>query len=316
MSVFTRGSVKFKNIEIAQGGVKIGIGGIFDLPVTNYFVDATLGNSGNSGLGWGTGVALANISQAITKVTALGTRGRGRIYVAPAGYTGDFITSLNTEAPFCALIAVSPTMQSRGAAWLASSTATEPNLTVRARGWLIDGFEFDAPATDGCIFLDGTTSNASARYTEIANCLFVGAQAGSTDFAVDTNATNPLCVIRDSMAILFASRVITSTDIDFQQCEIYNFTFDDCANYIAPKNSKGFSQGKIHDCTFNEKGGSYTATLKIDMRGGQYNVIGPNNFLAGTYDNSGGYYESGTDIWRGNATQDHPSTTAQANPAA
>lgn len=303
----------------ARGAVKLGFGA--DLPGVDYYVDGELGNSGNDGLGWGGDRALATISQAMIKAATYGAslgqrRGRVRIYVAPDGYTEDIITPLNTVCPFGSLIGVTPTRRSTGAAWIISSTATEPALTVRARGWLIEGFEFDANTTDGCIYLDGTTSNSLARYTEIAHCLFVGAQAGSTDFAVDTNATNPLCVIRDSMAILFASRVITSSTVTAQQWEIYNFVFDDSANYIAPKGSKGFAQGHIHDCTFNERGGSYAATLKIDMRGGQYNMVGPNNFLSGTYDNSGGYYESGNDIWRGNYTEDHPSSVAQGEPAA
>lgn len=301
------------NLEAYNNGNEI-----FQYPFgTNYYVDDVNGVDTNSGLSWAK--AFLTISTAMTAAAALGAstvrRGGVSIYAAPGGYTEDIITPLNTECPFGSLIGITPTRRSTGAAYITSSTTTEPALTVRARGWLIEGFEFDANTTDGCIFLDGTTSNSLARYTEIANCLFVGAQAGSTDFAVDTNATNPLCVIRDSMAILFASRVITSTNVDAQQWEIYNFNFDDCANYIAPRNSKGFSQGNIHDCTFNEKGGSYTATLKIDMRGGQYNMVGPNNFLSGTYNNSGGYYESGTDIWRGNVTQDHPSSTAQAEPA-
>ena len=131
MSVFERGSVKFKNIEIAQGGVRIGLGGV-NLPTTDYFVDATLGASGNSGLGWGTGVALATISQAVTKVTALATRGRARIFVAPGAYTEDVVTPTNALGPFGALIAVNPTSESRGAAWLISSTAsyqTQPSIS-------------------------------------------------------------------------------------------------------------------------------------------------------------------------------------------
>ncbi len=177
--ILHRGNHIFKNLSIAQGGVTEGLGGGTQEPVTKYFVDGTLGASGNSGLGWGTGVALATISQAMTKVTALGTRGRGRIYVAPAGYTEDIITSLNTESPFGALVAVNPTLRSYGAAWIISSTTTEPAITVRARGWSIDGFEVDANTTDGCIFLDGTTSNALAQATEIANCHLAGIQSGS-----------------------------------------------------------------------------------------------------------------------------------------
>lgn len=313
MATFERGSVKFKNIEIAQGGVKIGLGGV-DPPTTDYFVDDTLGAAGNSGLGWGTSVALKTISQAMTKVRALGTRGRARVFVAPGGYTEDIITPLNAVlnvGPFGQLIAVNPTKRSVGAAWVISGTTTEPALTVRARGWLIDGFEFDSNTDDGCIYLDGTTSNSNPKFTEIANCLFSGLYSGSTDFGVDTNHAAQLVVIRDSIFFGFANRAITASTVVTEQWEIARCNFLNSANYIAPKGSKGFAESYIHECVFFNQGGLFEPTIMIDMRVGRYNHI-TRNMLGGAYSEAGGYYASSTDFWYGNETS---ASHQAANPA-
>ena len=298
MSVFTRGSVKFKNIEIAQGGVKIGLGGV-DPPTTDYFVDDTLGAAGNSGLGWGTSVALKPISQAMTKVTALGTRGRARIFVAPAGYAEDVTTPTNALGPFGQLIAVNPTKESRGAAWLISSTVTEPGITVLARGWLIDGFEIDANTTDGCIFLSG----ANAKFLEIANCLLVGSLTYANGFGVDTDSANPLVVIRDSTFFQFrgtSAAAITSTNVYALQWLVDRCVFWNNVNHIAPKNSKGWQASTIRDSVFHKYMSDLETTIKIDTRGGAGNMIF-NNILGGAYTNAGGYYSVATDQWFGNA---------------
>ncbi len=283
-------------------------------PAVEYFVTKT-GSASNDGLSWER--AKLTIQSALDLCSADGattaTRGGCRVYVGPGGYTEDLITPLNTVATFGQLIAYNPTRRSGGAVWLTSATATSPVLTVRARGWLIDGFEFDAPATDGCIYLDGVTANSNTRFTEIANCLFSGYYSGTTDFGVDTNEASALVVIRDSIFFGFASRCITSSSVVTEQWEIKNCQFLNSANFIAPKGGNGWAEASIHDNVFHNQGGLFTATLKIDMRGGRYNYIGPNNFLGGTYDHAGGYYASGTDNWYGNACEDSHQST---NPAA
>ncbi len=312
-----------------QGGdrITIGPGGILRVqgtvlgatPGTDYYVDETDGSDSNDGFSWAD--SFASITTAFTAAAALGAttvyRKLVRIFVAAEGYAEDLVTPLNTECPFGQLIGVSPTRRSVGGVWLTSATASEPILTIRARGWGVYGFEFDAPSSDGCILLDSVTANANAKFAEIANNLFVGSHAA--DFGIDTNEANPLVVIRDNMFIGLGGRAITSTDCYALQWEIANNWFENCANYIAPKNSKGMQQAWIHDNNFNHISGDYTATIKIDMRGGAQNHIGPNNFLGNTYDNAGGYYASSTDTWRGNHSQDSDSGTTgtgQVNPAA
>ncbi len=63
MSVFTRGSVKFKNIEIVQGGVQIGLGDLNTLG-RKYFVNNITGSSTGLGVSWDT--AMDELSTAIT----------------------------------------------------------------------------------------------------------------------------------------------------------------------------------------------------------------------------------------------------------
>ena len=115
-------------------------------PFQDYKVDGTLGVDTNDGFAWGAEGAFKTIGKAFTAITALATRGRARILVAPGGYSEDLVTPLNADGPFIQVIAWNPTTQSFGAVFLSSATATEPNLTIKARGWGFYGFEFDAPS--------------------------------------------------------------------------------------------------------------------------------------------------------------------------
>ena len=289
------------NLEAYNNGNEI-----FQYPFgTNYYVDDVNGVDTDSGLSWAQ--AFLTISAAMTAAAALGAstvqRGGVNIYVAPGGYTEDIITPLNTEAPFGSLIAVSPTSESRGAAWLISSTTTEPAITVRARGWLIDGFEIDANTADGCIFLDGTTSNANAKFLEVANCLFVGSLTYANGFGIDANEASALTVIRDSTFFQFrgtSAAAITSTDVYALQWLVDRCIFWNNVNHIAPKNSKGWQASTIRGSVFHKYMSDTETTIKIDTRGGAGNMIF-DNILGGAYTNAGGYYSVATDQWFGNA---------------
>jgi hypothetical protein len=320
---FERSSVKrgwhynnqTRNLEAYNNGNEI-----FQYPFgANFYVDDVNGSATGTGLSWAT--AFSTISLAMTAAAALGAstvrRGGVDIFVAPGSYTEDIITPLNTECPFGSLIGINPVGQLRttGAAWIISSTTSNPALTIRARGWVIDGLEFDANTTSGCILLDGTTSDANCNQTQITNCHFAGLQSGTTDFGIEANTAATLSVVKGCMFQGFGGEAITATDFPLQW-EIADNYFDNCQKYIAPQSTKGFQQAWIHDNSFNQIGGTFTATVKIDTRGGAQNHIGPNNFLGGTYDNAGGYYASGTDYWRGNHSADSENGSAQANPTA
>ena len=303
MGVFTRGSVKFKNIEIVQGGVHIGLGGI-DPPTTDYFVDGTLGNDGNSGLGWGTGHSLATISAAMTKATALGTRGRVRIFVAPGGYEEDVKTPLNADCPFGQLIAWNPTPgQSYGAVYLTAATAGVECLQVRARGWYISGFEFDALADAECVVLGGGTGcNGSGTIME--DCLFVGQNQGN--YGIDAQGAPPLVTLRRCGFYGFTSsspagKCITCTASGTDQPRFW--LIEDCwfgdSDNLIDMNPRGFKESIIRNNTFFTNGANQNPDEIIDNTGGNDTII-YGNYFPGTYNNGGGYVAGTNDEWAGN----------------
>jgi len=309
----------------ARGATKLGFG--FDLPGVDYYVDTTLGHAGNDGLGWGSDRALKTIGQAMTKAAAYGTslaqrRGRVRIFVAPGAYNEDVVTPLNTECPFGQLIAVNPTRQSFGAAYIYASTALTYSVIVRARGWLISGFEIGAVASAGSVWLDGSTANSSAQGTEISDCLMGGWAATSANGIDVTGNGAPFTVLRNLHFDGYPGSAIKCSSSSTDQprfWEIDHCVFVDNTNHIN-MNPRGFKESWIHDCAFMQIGANRTATAQIDNTGGNASIIGPNNFLSGDYDSAtGGYTAGSNETWRGNHTQDSIDTVSgsagQANPA-
>ncbi len=305
-----------------QGGDRINVapGGTFNLegrvtglmPSTDYFIDSANGSDSNDGLSWAN--AKVTIGAAMTLAAALGTRGRARIFVAPGGYSEDLVTPLNTECPFGQLIAVNPTGQSFGAVFLSSATATEPVLTVKARGWHFSGFEFDGPATDGCVLLDGKSASSNAAGTEIRNCIFVGqAQA---DFGLDVRGNGaPYTQIRNCHFEGIVGPAIKCSDSATDQPTywlIEDCTFNNNSSHIN-MNPRGFKRSQIRNCTFLEVGAGRTATVQLDNTGGTGTAIGPGNFLSDTYDTAGGWVAGSDEDWYGNVCEDGISS---ANPTA
>ena len=301
--ILWRGMQKFKNIEILQGGVHIGVGGV-DPPTTDYFVDSTLGASGNSGLGWRSH-ALATISQAMTKAAALGTRGRVRIFVAPGEYAENVVTPLNTECPFGQLIAWNPTgRESFGAAYIIPASGVA--LTVRARGWLIQGFEIDGVADSTCVWLDGSTANSSAQGTEIRNCLIVGQNTCQYGIDVTGNGAPHTKVIGCGFygfaPTTTDGKCITCTSSATDQPRFW--IIEDCwfgdSNNLIDMNPRGFKESIIRNNTFFDNGANQNPDEIIDNTGGNDTMVYGNKFL-GTYSNTGGYVAGTNDNWAGNS---------------
>ncbi|KKN74857.1 hypothetical protein LCGC14_0386060 [marine sediment metagenome] len=306
--ILWRGMQKFKNIEIVQGGVHIGLPGGPAPPTTDYFVDTTLGKSGNSGLGWGTGHALATISQAMTKANALATRGRFRIFAAPGGYTEDIETPINANAPFGQLIAVNPTPgHSFGAAYLLASTALAPTLSVRARGWLIEGFEIEALADAVALDLDGSVSARNAGGTLIQDCLFVGLNQGlaGVDFKSNSNGNPHVTILSCGMygftSGSTAGRCITCTNSSLDQPRfliVRGCWFADSDNLI-DFNGKGSKESVFEHNSFQDNGANQNPAQLLDLGTGNDNMVTQNK-LGGTYSKAGGYEPGTNDDWGGN----------------
>ncbi len=273
-------------------------------PATVFFVDGTNGAAGNDGLSWER--AFSTITLGMSAVATLAARGRGIVLVAPGGYTEDVQTPLNTASPFGALIAVNPTgRQSFGATWITASTAGAPCILVRARGWLIQGFELDALADANCIDLDGATASSNAAGTEIADCLLVGQNQGLYGIDVTGNGA-PHTKIHDNGFYGFTSgstagACIASTSSGTDQARFWQVEdnwFGDSDNLI-DMNPRGFKESVIRRNTFFANGANQNPDEKIDNTGGNDTIIYQNSF-GGTYSNVGGYVAGTNDEWGGN----------------
>ena len=255
-------------------------------------------------------------------ITARGAlRGRSEVHVAPGGYAENIILPLNTIAPHGKLIAINPmdgTLASGGAVYLTAAVDTDPVITVRARGWLIQGFEIDTPANDGGLTLDAVSANCNANYTTIRNCVFWGGDTGT--HGIDFKGPAHYVKIYDcdfqgqgGKAIMCSE---TPSDLP-GGIEIAHCRFQNNVNGIA-MNPRGFWHSWIHDCMFAPGTTETDPDTLLDNRGGQYTIIGPNNFLSSTYDAAGGYYAGTNETWRGNRSEDSDNGTVgtgQVNPA-
>ena len=310
------------NLEAYNNGNEI-----FQYPFgTNYYVDSVNGAATNSGLSWAQ--AFSTITLAMTAATALGAttarRGGVNVYVAPGGYTEDVITPLNTEVPFGKLIAINPTpRQSFGAVYLASSTATAACITVRARGWLIEGFELDVGAAGMGVWLDGSTASSSAQGTEIRNCLFVGQNQGLYGIDVTGNGA-PLtkiveCGFYGFSSGLTAAKCITCTSSGTDQPRFW--IIEDCwfgdSDNLIDMNPRGFKESEIRNCNFYTNGANQNPDEIIDNTGGNDTNVHGCKF-PGTYSNAGGYVAGTNDNFVGNMATDVGSYAANgwtyANP--
>lgn len=297
MGVFTRGFVKFKNIEIVQGGLKIGIGGV-DLPVTNYFVDGTLGKSGNRGLGWGANNALDTIAGAMTKVTALATRGRARIYVAPAAYSEAVSTPTNTAGAHCALIGVNPLDVCHGAVYWASGATGSDCLTVLARGWRVSGFEFECPTSAAGVKLDST--NGNANYTQIDGCHFTGGKYGIDAIGAPNYAqikSNLFSLLQTAGAVAIGATAGANCNVWLVEDNLFVANINHIVFVAASAPYSGtWRYNTLHDTWV--PGGSVTSAMDLTTSAAS-NVI-YHNFFGGTFSISGGYRGGSTDEWFAN----------------
>lgn len=286
-------------------------------PVTDLFVDTTNGSDTNAGTTWE--LALATIGAAMLLAAALASRGRCRIFVAPGGYNEDVVTPLNTECPFGQLIAWNPTpRKSYGAAYIYAATAGQPGLTVRARGWLIEGFEIAAIANAKAILLDGQSANCNPGGLILQHGIVTGwGAAGSIGIDVIGNGA-PHTTLRDLFFDGFLANAIQCSESGTDQPRYWELDlcrFVDNANHINfSVGPRGMKESWVHDCAFMQVGANRNATKQLDNQGGNGTIIGPNNFLSGDYDEgNGGYYAGANEEWRGNHTQDG---LTYANPTA
>ena len=255
--------------------------GVLEAPGQDFFVSNLRGNDNKSGLSWEQ--PKATIMAAMVLAATARYRGRGlvRIFVEGGGYDEAIVTPTNALCPFGALIGVN----NNGfgfSPYLTSPTAGGTILTIRARGWHIEGFEFDLPTTGKGIVLDGHTALMSANYTRIRKCLFNG-QRNST-FGIDFKDQSNFVTIEDNIFydIYRTSGIAQAIACTNSDSDVPNFAkvlrnwFANNDKHLSLNGLRGFKNGQIKDNDFVLTGNLKTATVLVDLTNGSNNFVAEN----------------------------------------
>lgn len=203
------------------------------------FVDPDSNNDTDAGDGTDPEKPLTTIGGAITRLlahqTAMGVSLAGSTIVcAGAAYTES--VTIPATIPYCRLQGASP---NRFRPTWASGAAANPCLTVDAEGWVIDGFEFDCPASSAGVLLhEVPASSLSAYKTIVQNCTFDGLWSGlyGIQFVGAPHRVgiynNWFIEMNQGDDSAFCIYVTDSTHTNPYQCEIVGNRFMDSDNYI------------------------------------------------------------------------------------
>lgn len=272
------------------------------------------GSDSNNGESWAK--AFASIQNGLDAVEALDKRGKGIVLVGPGAYTETLTTPLNADAPFGALLGVTPTPGSRGSVYLASEAPGEPVLTVRARGWRISGFEFAGPTAEAAIKLMKDGETLSADYTQIDHCHITGGLLGIDGYGAPSFVRildNLFDFILEGDGRAIDSGLVSTSNPNVW--EILRNTFWANKNHIFF--SSGFGPGNatiMHNVLHKHIVAGDDVGYMISLGGGGGANVITQNFLGGDYSVVGGYRsENPDDEWFGNyANVEHGIT--QNNP--
>lgn len=279
MTVRWRGHHHFDNLTADNYG---GIGGVIQNPGTDFFVSSERGSDNNSGLSWALPKATIQAAMVLAATAPHAGRALTRIFVESGGYVGPILTPTNALCPFGALIGVNNNGMGFGP-YLTAATAGGTILTVRARGWIIQGFEFDAPTTGKAIVLDGATSAANANYAVLRKNLFNGQRNSS--HGIDFRGAPTFVTIEDNILYDFyngggTSRVIecTNSSGDHPQWTrvLRNWFANNDKHIDLSSGSRGFKNGEIIGNTLVWTGNLKTATVIVDLTGGHNNMVRDN----------------------------------------
>lgn len=197
------------------------------------------------------------------------------------------------------------------ATWKAPSSPTAATALCRVlqQGWAFYNILFDPPTDAAALEFvrnagSGTSERDASHFRVVGNRFAAGQNhisLGATSFT--ENLFNGL-IAGNTFNDATAASIMTAGGVSGNRHQIIGNTFVDNATHI----DLPLTDGVISENVF----GAFTSA-SIDLTGGATNMVGPGNLLSGTYDNAGGYTESGTDTWAGNFTEAGVTT---ANPAA
>ncbi len=271
-----------------------------------YYLDTTNGRDGNDGLSLDK--AFSTMAVALAAMALNDT-----LFVARGGYTGDFATNLNAVAAFTNIIGMNATDKGFGP-FLASTTSSEPTISVRARGVRISGLEFDCPALDAGIELLKNAGNTQRPdFLEVDHCLFTGGK-----FGIDQNGGSTYGHIHhnifDFQSVSGGSSIsATSTAQQLPgRWTVDHNEFLENVNHMdmsVTVGSHGFNSSVIGPGNvWQHTGQARNVTVAFDIRGGLGNVV-VGNFCGATKSvgTSGTVYEMGnSDFSAGNFFTDGP----------
>jgi hypothetical protein len=301
------------------GVPQVGGGGVFKPYATYYFVDASnftqKASDGNTGLS--PEDPLYTMARAFAIIASNGSSGGSGSVICFIGNVREQISAplgiFDVTIIGCGnsprhADAFDGLQGYTAATWRpqASPAAGVPLLTVQSQGWQFMNFLFTgAPAnTPGCKI----ARNSESGDDEIdgGHAQFIGMRFDACPIGLQVATTGFVQVYGSFFRGCTTAAINTTSGgpgtNGFWNIEGNRF-YDNENHIIAP-----LVQSTIKNNDF-----ALFGTDCIDLTGGANNFVGPGNGFSGTYDNSGGYTESGTDTWAGNFTEAGITT---ANPAA
>lgn len=278
MTVRWRGRHVFDQIH---ADVYEGLGGIIQNPGTDFYVSNLRGSDNYSGLSWAQPKATIQAAMVLAATAPYAGRGLTRVFVESGGYDEAIVTPTNALCPFGALIGVNNNGMGFGP-YLTSPTAGGIILTVRARGWIVQGFEFDAPTTGKAIVLDGKTAGANGNYAVVRKNLFNGGK--NSTYGIDFRGAPTFVTIEDNIFYDIyngggTAQAIACTDSSGdvpQWARVLRNWFANNDKHLSLNGLRGFKNGEIIGNTFVWTGNLKTATVLVDMTGGSNNMVRDN----------------------------------------
>lgn len=280
-----------------------GLGGILQAPGIDLFVSANRGNDNKSGFSWSQPKATIQAAMVLAAIARYRGRGLVRIFVEGGGYVGPIVTPTNANCPFGALIGVNNNGEPFSP-YLTALTAAGTIMTIRARGWIVSGFELDLPATGKGIVLDSKTSGATANYTKLRKLLFNGQK--NSLFGIDFKDQSNFVTLEDSIFydIYNAGGTAQAIGCSDSGTDVPNFArvlrnwFANNDKHLSLNGLRGFKNGEIKGNTFVWTGNLKTATVIVDLTNGSNNIVAENFSDQAWDDIDSTLMKAGTnDIW-------------------
>lgn len=279
---------------------------------TSYYVDAYDGQDGNDGKSWTRPFLTMDAAfDAITSGDTIFFRGKVLEQLQTPVQVHDVtVVGASNRPRHADASPADPTGKSHGASWQppTSPTAETPLVEVRQQGWTFVNILFDAPADAAAVQLTSDAGSGDAErdasHASFYGCKFVGGQSG-----IETSGGQAHVLVSDCEFNALTNG-IECLDTGVRVPQFWHITrskFQGNTNGIR----SSFEKSVID---YNHFDPDHTVKIDAQYNSGQggNNLVGPGNFLGGTYEHAG-YQDATGDEWAGNFNAAGITT---ANPAA